>query len=106
MAANRPILENAVSMTIGSLRVKMIVRHSSSLKDKRRVVKSLKDQVRNKFNVSVAEVGALNHRQLCVFGVAAVGNNARFVNSCLSKVVDFVRDFHGLELIDYELELF
>jgi len=93
-------------MTIGSVQLKLLVRHSQSLKDKRGVIKSLKDQVRRKFNVSVAEVGALDHRQLCVLGVAAVGNSARFVNSSLSHVVDFIRGFRGLELVDYELELF
>jgi len=93
-------------MTIGSLQVKLVVRQSLSLKDKRSVIKSLKERVRNKFNVSIAEVGALDHRQLCVLGVAVIGNDARFVNSSLSNVVSFIRACHGVELVDYELELF
>lgn len=86
--------------------MKLLVRHSTSLKDKRSVVKGLKDRVRQTFNVSVAEVGALDHRQLCVLGVAAIGNSARFVNSSLSNVVSFIRSFRGVELVDYEMEFF
>jgi len=53
-------------MIVGSLRVRLLVRQSRSLKDKRQVVLSIKDRLRNSFNVSVAEVDAQDHRQLVV----------------------------------------
>ena len=40
------------------------------------MVRSIKDRLRNAFNVSVAEVDAQDHRQLVVLGVAMVGNEA------------------------------
>lgn len=75
-----------------------------SLKDKRRVLKSLKDRLHNKFNVSIAEINALDHRQQAILGVAMVANDRRFVDSALSKLVDQIRAHGGVSLVDYELE--
>jgi uncharacterized protein YlxP (DUF503 family) len=91
-------------MIIGTLEIKLMVRESRSLKDKRRIIKSLKERLRNHFNVSVAEIGSLQNRQQCLLGVAAIGMETRFLNSVLSKVIDFVRTSRGAELIDYELD--
>jgi len=43
-------------MIVGSIRVRLLIREAKSLKDKRRVVRSIKDRLRNAFNVSVAEI--------------------------------------------------
>jgi uncharacterized protein YlxP (DUF503 family) len=93
-------------MVIGTLRVKLAVFESASLKDKRRVVKSLKDRLQSRFNASVAEVGSLDHRQQAELGLAVVGNEGRFVESCLDKIVDYVRLDRSASLVDYEVELF
>jgi uncharacterized protein YlxP (DUF503 family) len=45
-------------MIVGTLSIKVVMRNSRSLKDKRRIIKSLKDRIRNKFNVSVSETGS------------------------------------------------
>ena len=51
-------------MIIGTLRVRLLLRDSRSLKDKRQVVKSIKDRLRNHFNVTVAEIeAAMRERQ-------------------------------------------
>ena len=63
-------------MIVGSLRVRFLIRESRSLKDKRQVIRSITDRLRNNFNVSVAEVEAQDHRQLAVLGIAMVGNEA------------------------------
>src|SRR5260370_15854974 len=65
------------NMIVGSLRVRLLIRDSRSLKDKRQVVQSIKDRLRNAWNVSVAEVEAQDHRQMVVLGVAMVGNEVR-----------------------------
>lgn len=93
-------------MVVGTLYLTTVLRGSHSLKDKRRVVKSFKDQVRNRFNVSIAEVEDQDLWQRAVLGVAAVGNDGRFLNAELDKIVDFLRGFHELELVDYQIELF
>jgi len=93
-------------MIVGSLRVELAVLGAVSLKDKRRVVKGLKDRLSHKFNVSVAEVDALDVHQQAVLGVAMVSNDSRFVQSCLDKVVDYIRMAPGATLVKYETEIF
>jgi len=93
-------------MVIGSLSLKLAVFGSTSLKDKRRVVKSLKDRLHERFNVSVAEVGSLDHRQQAELGVAMVANDGRFVTSALDKIVDYVRHDAAASLVDYDVEVF
>jgi hypothetical protein len=93
-------------MFVGTLTLKLAIFGATSLKDKRRVVSSLKERLGNRFNVSVAEVGSLDHRQQAELGVAMVANESRFVERCLAKVVDYVRQDRGASLVDYEVEIF
>lgn len=90
---------------MGVLRAELAVAGSVSLKDKRRVIKSIKDRLSNKYNVSVAEVDGLDSRQRAVLGVAMVANESRFVESCLSKIVDQLRVARDACLVDYRIEL-
>jgi uncharacterized protein YlxP (DUF503 family) len=93
-------------MTVGTLYVKLMIRDARTLKDKRRVLRSLKDQIRNRHNVSVAEVDAQSSHQQAVLGFAMVGNDGRYVDGALAKIVDFIRAFRVAELVDYEVEIF
>jgi uncharacterized protein YlxP (DUF503 family) len=92
-------------MIIGTLRLRLIVRESRSLKDKRQVVRSIKDRLRNAFPVSVAEVDELDHRQIAVLGLALVGNERPVVQSVLDQIVDAVRSHPVAELLDYSIEV-
>lgn len=92
-------------MVVGVLQMRLAIREAASLKDKRRIVKSLRDRIRNDFNVSVSEIDALDLRQSAVLGVAIVTNEARFADKVMAKVVDSVRRTSGAELIQYETEL-
>ncbi len=94
-----------MSMVIGALRLKLVVFGSLSLKDKRRAIKSLKERLANRFHVSVAEVGSLDHRQHAELGVALVANDSGFVTSSLDKMVDYVRQDPSASLVDYEIEI-
>jgi len=92
-------------MVIGALTLKLAVFESTSLKDKRRVVSSLKTRLSSKFNASVAEIGSLDHRQQAEIGVAVVANDSEFVQSCLDRIVDYVRLDRGAVLVDYYSEI-
>ena len=92
-------------MHTGSLRVRMFVRESRTLKDKRQVVKSILDRVRNNYNVAAAEVDAQDDRQLAILGFAAVGNEAGHVRSSLEAIVNHLRSHPVAEFLDYELEV-
>jgi uncharacterized protein len=92
-------------MFVGTLRVRLLVRESRSLKDKRQVLLSIKDRLRNRFNVSVAEVESQDHRQLAVLGVAMVGNEVKYVRTELEQIVAALRGHPVAELLDHELEV-
>ena len=92
-------------MTIGVLQLEIGIPDAMSLKDKRRVVKSLKDRIAHAYNVSVAEVGALDEHRRSVLGFAMVANDAGYVEGALSKLVDFVRTVRQVDLIDYQIDL-
>jgi hypothetical protein len=93
-------------MVVGVLQMRILVRGAMSLKDKRRVVRSLRDRIRSDFNVSVSEVDALDLRQTAILGVALATNDRVFADQVLAKVVDAVRRSAGeAELVDYEVEI-
>lgn len=92
-------------MVIGVLQLELSIQDAMSLKDKRRVVKSIKDRIAHGHNVSIAEVGALDVHRRSVLGVAMVGNDARYVEGALTKLVDFVRSVPQVDLLDYQIEL-
>ena len=93
-------------MTVGVLQIEIMITDSMSLKDKRRVVKSIKDRIANSHNVSIAEVGALDHHRRAILGMAMVANEKGYVEGALSKLVDFIRMVPQVSLIDYKIELF
>lgn len=92
-------------MIVGSLRVRLLIRESRSLKDKRQVVSSIKDRLRQSFNVSVAEIEAEDHRQLVVLGVAMVSNQASHVQEVFGQIVAALRAHPVAEFIDHESEV-
>ena len=93
-------------MVIGVLKVRLAIREAYSLKDRRRVVKGLKDRLRNRFNVAVAEVGDRDRHQSAELGICAVGMEQTFINGLLSQVVNAIRSAPGAELVAEEMEFF
>ena len=93
-------------MIVGTLKIRLVLRESHNLKDKRRVLKSLKDTLSNKFNISVAETDEQDVWQTAELGVAAVGTDSQFVQSVLTSVINYVRFFGGVELVDQEQEIY
>ena len=93
-------------MNLGVCTVKLRLPENQSLKGKRSVLKSIITQVRNKYNVSVAEVDDQDLWQLATLGIACVSNSTSHVNSMLSNVVDFISQSRfDVEILDYEIEV-
>jgi uncharacterized protein YlxP (DUF503 family) len=92
-------------MVVGVLRVRLGVFEALSLKDKRRVVKSIKDRLGARHNISIAEIDDLDRRQTATLGLVMIANDGRFVESSLSKIVDELRAFGRASLLDYAIEL-
>lgn len=91
-------------MVLGVLRVRLAIFEALSLKDKRRVVKSLKDRLAARHNISIAEIDDLDQRHAATLGLALIANDAGFVESALSRIVDEIRAFRRASLLDYEIE--
>ena len=93
-------------MTIGSCTIQLSIPSAHSLKDKRRVVKSAMARIRNKFNVSIAEIGANDHWQTAVLGVACVSNGQEQAHKLLAAVVSYLERIRlDAYLVDYEIEI-
>jgi len=92
-------------MIVGTLKVRLLIREARSLKDKRQVVKSIKDRLRNGFNVSVAEVDQQDNRQLAVLGIAMVSNEAHHLKTALGQIVQALRVHPVAEFLDHEMEV-
>lgn len=92
-------------MHVGILQLDLAIPEAFSLKDKRRVILSLKDRISNTHNVSVAEVDRMDEHQRCIMGIAMVSNDKRYVEGGLSKIVDMVRMNPGVNLLDYQIEM-
>jgi hypothetical protein len=92
-------------MIVGTLRVRLLLRQARSLKDKRQVFRSIKDRLRNHFNVSVAEVEGQDNRQLGVLGLAMVSNEAHHLKVALGRIVEALRSHPEAELLDHEIDV-
>jgi len=92
-------------MVVGICRITLVIHDNDSLKGKRQVLKSIIEKVKNRFNVSIAEVGDNDLWQRAEVGVCAVGNDRPHVNSVIDKVVDFIAGLHTAEIIDHGIEL-
>jgi hypothetical protein len=73
-------------MFVGVLRLTFHIPHARSLKEKRSVTRKFRDRVRARFDVSIAEVGALDLHQKAIFGVAVISGDASVCDSLLEQV--------------------
>jgi uncharacterized protein YlxP (DUF503 family) len=92
-------------MIIVAAMITLIIPENDSLKGKRRVVKSLIERVRHKFDAAVAEVGDNDLWQKARIGVALVGNDSQLLNSRLQQIMKFMENQHLVEIIDSQVEL-
>ena len=92
-------------MVIGSLTIVCRIHGAASLKDKRRVVKRILAKTREKFNVSVSEVGDNDVHGSARLAFVMVGSDGSYVNSALDKMLNFIDDLCLMEIVDHDMEL-
>ncbi len=92
-------------MRIGILQFSLTIRWARSLKDKRQVVKSLKDRLRNRFNVSVAEIEDQDLPQTATLGIVMAGNDGRYINGALDKILNILREYPEADLEAHSIEV-
>ena len=90
---------------IGLLTLDFLVPESSSLKQKRSIVKSLTSKIRNNFNASVSEIAndKWQHGQI---GISILCNDSRFLDSQLRKVINFIESIGTVEILEFNIETF
>jgi len=93
-------------MVIGVCTIELHIPGSGSLKEKRHSLRSLKDRIQNKFNVSVAEVENNDLWQKATLTVAAVSNDKTYLNQTFDHIIDLIRSVPDVSLLDYAIELF
>jgi uncharacterized protein YlxP (DUF503 family) len=92
-------------MIVGLLTLDLHLPEANSLKSKRKVIKGLKDRIKKKFNVSIAEVGGLDLWQRCEIGIAFVSNDARLVDKVFNEIRNIVLDTPSAELLNSDVEM-
>lgn len=92
-------------MVVAIARLTLIIHDNNSLKGKRKVVKSLIEKVRHRFEASVAEVEDHDLWQKAKIGVALVGNDARLLSTRLDQISSFIDNQHLAEIVETHVEL-
>ena len=93
------------SCWVGVLRLALRVPGSRSLKDKRKSVAKVRDRLRSRKNLSVAEIGHLEDHSRAILAVATVGNDQRLIRSTLDRIVHDVSTWRGALIEDTSIEV-
>ena len=91
-------------MIVGVAVIEIHVEDSQSLKAKRGVVRSLSQRLRNRFNVSVGEVGGQGTWQRATLGLSMTGSDEKGIRRALEKAVAFVEETHLAQVLASEVE--
>lgn len=92
-------------LKVGVLQVYLEIPWAQTLKDKRSVLKSIKDKTRRRFNVSIAEFDHLDTPTAASLGVVMAGNDTRYVLGALDKFKQSLVDWPQANLIDSQVEV-
>ena len=91
-------------MVLGVCRLELILPENHSLKGKRSVVRSICAQVRQKFNVAIAEVEDQDMWQVAGLGFVVVSSDGRHADRMVQEIVDFIELRAEAQLGSYQVE--
>lgn len=89
---------------IGLAHFKLRIPESFTLKDKRRVIKSLKDKISSRFNISIAEVGFQNEKRLSELAIAMVNSDQALIHRSIMQILAIIENDGRCEIMDFTLE--
>jgi uncharacterized protein YlxP (DUF503 family) len=92
-------------LIIGYIRLELDILEAFSLKDKRRVLKSLKERIKNKFNVSISEIDYKDIWNRSLIAVATVSDDSSYVDKQLSEVINFIENIHTVSIMSIKQEI-
>lgn len=93
-------------MIVGVMTSQLHLNGVTSLKEKRRIVKSLIGRLKSRFNISIAEVERQDNKSLAVIGISVVSNDSRFINQQFDKIINFMHNDGRFYLGEVEREIF
>ena len=93
-----------MQLIIGLMTVDLFLPASGSLKEKRMVIKAIKDKIRHKFNVSIAEVDFLDKWQRARLAVVQVGNSYSFIEKNMTAIFSLIEANGICEIVEHNLE--
>lgn len=93
-------------MVTFTLTIKLQLPGVDSLKEKRRIIKSLVTKLKNNFNISAAEVGDNDIHRQAVLGIALVTNDRRFGDEVISKVINRVETVSEVNVLEINTEIY
>ena len=91
---------------LGYYEIEIHIPAALSLKEKRFVIQSLKDKVRNKFNISIAELGGTDVWQRSTVGMAMVSNDHNLIKNSFDKITRILDQDDRFEIIDRQIEFY
>lgn len=92
-------------MIIGICTCEIYIFNANSLKSKRSVVKSIIEKSKNRFNISIAEVGENDKWQKSIIAFSTISNNQRLVEETIEKVINFFDSYSEIEIIKIKREI-
>ncbi|MCK4463898.1 MAG: DUF503 domain-containing protein [Candidatus Omnitrophica bacterium] len=92
-------------MRVGALKIHMEIISSSSLKDKRAVLKGLKERIRRRFNVSISEIGNHDKWQRATLGISSISHDKQFIETMLNKIINYIEEEKSVLVLDINIEI-
>jgi len=92
-------------MRVGALKVDLEITDANSLKDKRAVLRALKERIRRNFNVSISEVDYNDKWQRAALGVSATSRDKKFLTTVLNKVIEYIEKERTVVVLDVHMEI-
>ena len=92
-------------MFVGAGIIKINVPYSRSLKDKRKVIKSIINSLQSKYNISISEVASQNNTTIGEIGFSMVSPDQKYINSLFEKVLNFINDNYDIVVLNEDYEI-
>lgn len=92
-------------MIVGACTVELLIFETNSLKEKRRVIKSIIGKIQSRFNVSIAEIDLNDTWRRSIIGFSCVTNDTKHADEIISKVINFIDGDSRVEIINHKIEL-
>ncbi len=93
------------NMVVATSKILISTGECFSLKEKRKIIKSIKEKIKDRFNLSVAEISLLSDYKQGLIGLAGVSNDIAYANGVLNKAIDFLEQSFPGRIIDYQLKI-